>query len=242
MRKFHRLIHSLLLTTTPSLFVPQYGHASQQINLQEIPYANFNLTYTDIFAPGVIASIARKSVKCAQELTAIAKTMQIAEETLILETAAGIGNSAKIAEIVREGQTIMALGEDIGLSAHEMGKLKQIGKLEGTINHGLEKLVSPSESEVLKNAISQNKHVKMVRDYLDKSVKEIEKGINSYEKQIAMHKDKIANPNKYYPDWDKLDPRQCEALITKKCPTEIKIYEEQKNVLQSILNERLSHD
>ena len=114
--------------------------------------------------------------------------------------------------------------------------------MEGTINSGLEKLVSQSESEVLKTAISQNKHVKMVRDYLDKPAKEIQKGINSYEKQIAIHKDKIANPTKYYPDWDKLDPRQREALINKKWPAEIKGYEEQRSVLQSILNERLSYE
>ena len=38
-------------------------------------------------------------------------------------------------------------------------------------------------------------------------------------------------PTKYCPDWDKLDPRQCEALVNKKWPAEIKVYEEQKNVL-----------
>lgn len=49
MRKFHNLIHSLLLTTTPAFFVPQYGHSSsQQINFQEIPYEYFNLTYDEV--------------------------------------------------------------------------------------------------------------------------------------------------------------------------------------------------
>ena len=160
----------------------------------------------------------------------------------MLETAAGIGNSAKIAEVVEAGQTMLFLGEDVGLTTHEMAQLKQAGKLESTIKNGLEKLVSQSESEVLKAAISQNKHVKMVRDYLDKPAKEIQKGINSYEKQIAIHKEKIMTPTKYYPDWDKLDPRQREALINKKWPAEIKGYEEQKAVLQSILNERLPYE
>jgi hypothetical protein len=172
----------------------------------------------------------------------VCKNFQIAQETLVLETAAGIGNSTKIAEIVRNGQTMMALGEEVGLTAHEMAYLKQAGKLEGAINSGLEKLVSQSESEALKVAISQNKHVKMVKDYLDKPAKEIQKGINSYEKQIAIHKDKIANPTKYYPDWDKLDPRQREALINKKWPAEINVYKEQSSALLSILNERLFNE
>jgi hypothetical protein len=123
-----------------------------------------------------------------------------------------------------------------------MAHLKKAGKLEGAINNGLEKIVSQSDREVLKSAIVQNKHVKMVKDYLDKPAKEIQKGINSYEKQIAIHKDKIANPTKHYPNWNRLDPRQRDALINKKWPVEIKGYKEQKEILQSILKERLAHE
>jgi len=79
-------------------------------------------------------------VKSAQELAAVCKNLQIAQETLVLETAAGIGNSAKIAEVVRNGQTMMALGEEVGLSAREMAQLKQAGKLEGTISHTFESI------------------------------------------------------------------------------------------------------
>ena len=176
----------------------------------------------EILTPGAIAKVASKSVKSAQELVAVCKNIQIAQETLILETVAEMGSSAKIAEVVRNGQSMAFLGEELGFTAQEMGQLKKAGQLEGTINSGLEKLISQSESEVLKAAINQNKHIKMVRDYLDKPAKEIQKGINSYEKQIVLHKDKIANPEKYCPDWDKLDPRQREALVNKKWPAEIK--------------------
>jgi tetratricopeptide (TPR) repeat protein len=196
----------------------------------------------DILTPGALAKIASKSAKSAQELAAICKNLQLAQETLVLETATGIGNGVKIAEVIREGQTMMALGEELGFTAREMGDLKQAGKLEGALKSGLEKLVSQSESEVYRIAVSQNKHVKMVRDYLDKPTKEIQKGISSYEKQIAVHKDKIANPTKYIPEWDKLDPRQREALLNKKWPAEIQGYEEQRNLLQSILSERLSNE
>lgn len=196
----------------------------------------------DILVPGALVKVANKSLKSAQELAAICKTLQKAQETLVLETASEIGNSAKIAEIVRNGQTMVFLGEELGFTAQEIGQLKQTEKLGGAINSGLEKLVSQSESEVYKAAIFQNKHVKMVRDYLDKPSKEIQKGVTSYERQIALHKDKIANPAKHCPDWDKLDPRQREALLNKKWPTEIQVYEEQRSILQSILNERISHE
>ncbi len=221
--------------------VTQWDTLSLEQRGELIAYASGKLG-TDILMPGALAKVASRSLKSAQELAAVCRSFRIAEETLVLETAAEIGNTAKVAEVVRSGQTIMALGEDVGLTAREMAQLKQAGKLEGAINSGLEKLVSQSESEVLKSAINHNKHVKMARDYLDKPAKEVQKGINSYEKQIALHKDKIANPASHYPDWDKLDPRQREALINKKWPAEIQVFEEQRSVLQSILNERLSHE
>jgi len=196
----------------------------------------------DMLIPGATAKIAKSGVAAAKELSTICKNLHIAQETLVLETAAGIGNNIKLAEVVRSGQTMLALGEEIGLDALEIAQLKQIGKLESTIHKGLEKIVSQSESDVLKTALTQNKHIKMVKDYLDKPAKEIQKGISSYEKLISLHKDKIINPAKYYPDWDRLDCRRREALVNKKWPIEVKIYQEQKQVLESILIERFSYE
>ena len=197
---------------------------------------------SDIVIPGALTKVVARGVNGAKDLVQVCKALQTAEKTLLLESVAGLESGAKIGEVVRASQTTIGLGEELGYSAHEMTQLKQVGKLEGAVNSGLDRLVSQSESEVLKTAISQNKHVKMVVDYLDKPTKEIQKGVNSYEKQIAIHKDKIVNPTKYYPDWDKLDPRQREALINKKWPVEISGYEEQRNLLQSIINERVSYE
>ncbi len=196
----------------------------------------------DILIPGALAKAASKGLKGVEALGAIGKGLRTAEQTLLLESAAALGDTVKAAEALQTSQKTLNLGEMLGFSPREMGQLKQAGNLESAINSGLEILVSQSESDVYKVAISQNKHAKMVRDYLDKPAKEIQKGVNSYEKQIAIHKDKIVNPTKYYPDWDKLDPRQREALIHKKWPTEIQVYEEQKSVLQSILDERISNE
>jgi len=192
----------------------------------------------DILTPGALAKVAKKSVKSAQELAAICKNLRIAEETLNLETAAGLGNSAKVGEVVNAGKTSSLLGEEVGLSAKEMGQLQKVGKLESTINNRLDRLISQSESEVLRAAISKDSHVKMVRDCLDKPAKEIQKSIRSYEKLIAEHKEKIANPSKFIPHWDKLHPDRQYALINKKWPAEIQCYTEQRDILQSILKER----
>ncbi len=96
----------------------------------------------DILIPGALAKVASKSVKSAQELAAVCKNLQIAQKTLVLETAAGIGNSAKIAEVVRSGQTMMALGEEMRFTAREMVQLKQAGKLQGAIDSAFESLIN----------------------------------------------------------------------------------------------------
>lgn len=70
----------------------------------------------------------------------------------------------------------------------------------------------------------------------DKSIREIQKSIRSYEKLIVEHKDKIANPSKYCPDWDKMDPRHKKSLVEVKWPAEIQCYTEQRDVLQSMLD------
>ena len=61
----------------------------------------------------------------------------------------------------------------------------------------------------------------IIEKFSDKSVKEIQKSICSYEKLIAEHKDKIANPSNYCPDWDAFHPDRQKALINKLWPNEI---------------------
>jgi tetratricopeptide (TPR) repeat protein len=94
----------------------------------------------DILTPAGLAKVASKSLKSAQELVAVCKNLQIVQETLILETAAGIGNSAKIAEVIEVGQKTVHLADELGFTAREMGQLKQAGKLEGTVLNTFEHL------------------------------------------------------------------------------------------------------
>lgn len=192
----------------------------------------------DILVPGALAKVASKSVKSAQELAAVCKNLQIAQETLVLETAAEIGSSAKIAEVVRNGQTIAFLGEELGFNAQEMGQLKKLGKLEQAIDNACESWLAKSPSEAYIAAKNGGKHARIITEFSNKPVKEIQKSISSYEKLITEHKDKIANPSKYCPDWDIMDPRRKDALVNKRWPAEIQCYTEQSEILQTILNQR----
>ena len=153
---------------------------------------------TDILAPGGIAKVAVKSAKGAKELATALKNVQNAEKMVVLETAAKAGNTVKVGELVHAGKSATALGEELGLPAREILQLEKTGKLSK-----LDQVVPPSESKVLKSAISQNKHVDTVERCLSSPEREIRKSIRSFEKQIVKHKDKIANPSKYVTDWEK---------------------------------------
>lgn len=94
---------------------------------------------SDILLPGSLPKVAAKSVKSAEELVAICKNIKIAQETLVLEAATEIGSSIKIAEVVQMSKKTTQLAEECGISASEMGQLKQAGKLESTVATGAER-------------------------------------------------------------------------------------------------------
>jgi tetratricopeptide (TPR) repeat protein len=95
---------------------------------------------TDILLPGGLVKVACRSVKGAQELAAFCKNIKIAQETLVLEAAAEIGNGAKIAEVLEAGQRTARLADELGFTAREMGELKQAGKLEETLSNTFENI------------------------------------------------------------------------------------------------------
>jgi hypothetical protein len=79
------------------------------------------------------------------------------------------------------------------------------------------------------------KHAGFLKNYQGKSPEELRRGIASLQKQIALHKDKIANPDKHIPNWSSLDPRQQEALVQKKWPSDIQRQAEQLDILEGLL-------
>jgi hypothetical protein len=51
-----------------------------------------------------------------------------------------------------------------------------------------------SRNDVFKEAKSGGKHSGTYENYKDRPIQELERSLNSYEKQVITHKDKIANP------------------------------------------------
>ncbi|MCY1074176.1 hypothetical protein OV287_06730 [Archangium sp. miwbw1] len=87
----------------------------------------------------------------------------------------------------------------------------------------------------LEIAESGGKHAGFLRNYEGKSPDELRKGIASLQKQIELHKDKIANPDKHIPNWSSLEPRQRDALTQKKWPSDINRQTEQLEILEGLL-------
>ena len=193
---------------------------------------------TDLLAPGAVAKVASKSVNSAKELVSVCKNLQIAQETLVLETVSGIGIPGKIEEVVRNGQTMAFLGEELGFTAQEMGQLKKLGTLEHAIDGACDSWLAKSPSEAYIAAKNGGKHARIITEFAGKPAKEIQKSIRSYEKLIIEHKDKIANPAKYCPDSDNFHPNRKKALVEKVWPNEIQCYTEQMDILQTVLNQK----
>ncbi len=91
----------------------------------------------------------------------------------------------------------------------------------------------------LEIAEAGGRHAGFMRNYQGKPPGELRRGIDSLKKQIAEHKDKIANPEKYIPNWKSLDPRQQKALIDKKWPSDIQRQTEQLEILEGLLKKAL---
>ena len=79
------------------------------------------------------------------------------------------------------------------------------------------------------------KHAGFLNNYLGKTAFELQKGIRSLEREIAEHLDKIAHPKKYISAWDSLDPRQQQALLNSKWPSDIARQREQIDILRGLL-------
>lgn len=74
----------------------------------------------DFATPGAIAKVAARSLSGARELAAICKNVRLAQETLVLETAAGIGVPEKVAEVVAMSKKTVVLGEELGVINKEI--------------------------------------------------------------------------------------------------------------------------
>jgi hypothetical protein len=78
------------------------------------------------------------------------------------------------------------------------------------------------------------KHAGFLTRYLNATKREVEKGIRRLGQQIRNHQSWIENPRDHIREWDALDPRQRDALVNRKWPSDIQRQMEQRDILQGL--------
>jgi hypothetical protein len=74
--------------------------------------------------------------------------------------------------------------------------------------------------------------------YIQRRTEELRRGIRSLEQRIQEHKEKIRDPEHHVTGFTQLDPRQQRALLENKWPADIRRLQEQRDILEGILQER----
>ena len=100
---------------------------------------------------------------------------------------------------------------------------------------GLAEISTPNVA--YEEALSGKRNAGLLRIYNTKANTQIEKGINSFNENIIEHQNKIANPEKYAQDWQSMTKQQREGLL-KYWQKEINNYQQQRDVLQGIINRK----
>ncbi len=99
-------------------------------------------------------------------------------------------------------------------------------------------LASKPTTNAYDEALAGGRHAGFAENYAGRSTDEIERAIRSLQKQADDHLEWIENPYQHVPDFDKLDPRQQQALVTEKWPSDIQRLQEQIDILQGVLERR----
>jgi len=81
------------------------------------------------------------------------------------------------------------------------------------------------------------KHAGLYREYSGRGNREIQKAVDSYEKQVSTHQDKLANPEKYASNWSRMDSREQQGLI-RHWEQDLKRNKDSGDIMRGILRER----
>jgi RHS repeat-associated protein len=155
-----------------------------------------------------------------------------------LSTAFAIGKAlykgqdvyATMSGITDAVQTIASLDARVG----ETERLLAVGSLVAEVS-GASDLLKGGRV-VLSAAEDIGRHAGMIRNYANRSLKELQKAARSYEKRIEDHIDWIADPTKKVKDFHKLDPRRQDDLVNNKWPDDIKRLREQLAIIKRLID------
>ncbi len=71
-------------------------------------------------------------------------------------------------------------------------------------------MVSQSAYEIAK---AGGRHAGLLRTYQARSTAEIQRALRSYERQVALHRQKVHSPEQFIQEWDQQSPRVQQALL-----------------------------
>jgi hypothetical protein len=83
-------------------------------------------------------------------------------------------------------------------------------------------------------AAAGGRHAGFLRNYQGRSPQELDRGVRSIDKQIGKHEEWIKNPEQKIPEWNRLDPRKQQDLLTNKWPGDIQRLREQQEILRHL--------
>jgi len=94
--------------------------------------------------------------------------------------------------------------------------------------------VAKSAYEIAK---AGGRHAGLLRTYWRKSVTEIQRALRSYEKQVALHQQKVSSPENFVKNWGKKSSRTQQGLL-QHWQEDLIRNRELAEVMQGILQER----
>ena len=101
--------------------------------------------------------------------------------------------------------------------------------------------VEIDSEKVLEAAKAGTRHAGIYRDAMNKTKRELEKSIASHNKEVELHADKIANPQKYDKGWDAKTQQQKDGLI-KKWQKDMQRNAEQAAIEKEVHKERFGNN
>ena len=94
-----------------------------------------------------------------------------------------------------------------------------------------------AESSAYEVAKQGGRHAGLLRTYQGKSVEEIQRALRSYERQAALHRQKMSSPETFVQDWVRRSPRAQHGL-RRHWQQDLTRNQELADIMRGILQER----
>jgi hypothetical protein len=94
-----------------------------------------------------------------------------------------------------------------------------------------------TERNAYEVARAGGRHAGLLRVYQEKSTSELQRALRSYERQVALHRQKIEHPEQFVRDWDQKSTR-VQSGLRRHWQEDVVRNQELADVMRSILRER----